>query len=101
MKRMSVTRDVNLGTLVPVMLWLLGMSVGGLLWGSALTAEVGAMREWQVRQDSRLSAIEVQQDVTSAQNARMEAVLEVIRSRVDENNQLLIEELRREQRNGP
>lgn len=91
---MSVTRDFNLGTLVPVMLWLVGMTIGAIWWAAGQTAEMTEIRAWQVRQDTRIESLEVTQDAIVAGNARIEAIVQIIRTELKTTNETLLEEIR-------
>lgn len=91
---MSVTRDINLGTVVPIILWLFGMTTGAIWWAADQSAEMEEIRAWQVRQDARIESLETTQDTIVAGNARIEAIVSIIRTELKRTNDTLLEEIR-------
>ena len=91
---MSVTKDVNLGTLVPIILWLFGMTTGAIWWAANQSAEMTEIRSWQVRQDARIERLEETQEAIVAGNARIEAIVQIIRQELKSTNDTLLQEIR-------
>ena len=104
---MSVTRDVNLGTVVPIALFLLVQSIGGVWWAASVNASVEQMqgaiasgaedlKAEQLRQWTRINALELasQQSVTAFQTlgvslAGVKESLNELRYDLRQNNDLL------------
>ena len=91
---MVVKKDINLGTLVPLAIWLLGATIAGVWWAAAQTAMTERIVDWQIRQDARIDALEQSQTQIIRQNARMEALLNVMREEIHSQGQLILQEIR-------
>ena len=89
-----VTKDINLGTIVTIVTFLIAQSTAGVWWAATISADVSAMRTWQLRQDSRLSELESSMSINNTQNAAITALLEVLKAEVEENNQTILEVLK-------
>lgn len=51
---MTVTRDVNLGTLMPVIMFLLVQTLGGVWWAATLTRDMSSVKEQVALNNSAL-----------------------------------------------
>ena len=62
------------------MLWLIGASVAGVWWAASQSSETAEIRSWQVRQDARIESLEETQTEVITQNARIEELLQVMKT---------------------
>lgn len=89
-----VTKDFNLGTIVTIVLFLIAQTSAGIWWAATMSADVGATRAWQIRQDDRLLELEVLTDDINRNQARIETLLQVLREEQKETSELILDELR-------
>ena len=84
---MTIKKDINLGTLIPVILFMVGQTVAFVMWvineshSQALNAAVIAqqlteMRDWQERQDDKIVLITETQSDLARQQASIVTLLE-------------------------
>lgn len=101
MPPMHVTKDLNLGTIVTIALFLIAQSTAAVWWAATISAKVEATaitviatRAWQTTQDDRLGRLEANDVAVRTQMSAVQALLEDMRQDIRTNNNLLIRELR-------
>jgi len=89
-----ITKDLNVGTVITVGIFLTTQTITGVWWAATISADLGAMRSWQIRQDERLVNVETEITGSTRQNAAIMALLDVLKERVNDNKQEILLELR-------
>lgn len=105
----TVKNEINFGTLIPIVLFLIVQTAGGVWWASAIHSTVGqtvknaheyyeSNNEENLRQWSRINAVEDQaNEILSNERAlttlmsRMESDLRTLRNEMKTTNELLRE----------
>ena len=104
---MSVKRDINLGTLIPIALFLIVQTGGGIWWASSIHSTVTQVTashakhvsdadSENLRQWARISAVETAltavsstAETTAALLARIEADVDAVSEDIKETNNLI------------
>lgn len=91
---MSVNADFNIGTVVTITLFITAQTLAGVWWAATISANVNAMRAWQIRQDDRLVKLEAQQQAANEAMAASRAILDILREETQKNTSTILNELK-------
>lgn len=85
-----VKKDLNMGTIIPIILFLIGQTLAGVWWAASINASTESMKEWQMRQDLQLNALQNYSDSTRTSIANDSTTLKILVDQVKANNQLVL-----------
>lgn len=91
---MQVKDDINLFTVLPIVITLVVQTSAGIWWAATVSAEISSIRDWQLRQDERLASVEAGQMIVNRQSATIQALLEVIREEVKESGDTVLDHIK-------